>query len=177
MTILLDKMSRYDNMSGWQLGPPDVFGIRFPVFVPDATPAPFNPTTDPAFLKMLADAQAIARAAAQKAAAAAGDTAAADALLAHQAAVLNGPEPTTSAGYLERGSLRMAQAQMVDFTDPRFASWQLLAQQDFDKAKAFATGAQAGAAKATGASSSMMAYYAIAGLALAGGAFYFLKRK
>lgn len=179
MTILLEKMSQYDAMSGWELQPVGPLGIPMPVFV---GPSPADAAAAAAAALAQASQIQIAQARAAAAAAAASappaaDTAASNALLVHQAAVLNGPEPTTAAGYLERGSLRIAQAGMLDFSDPRFASWQMLAQQDFDKAKALSAAQSSAAARATGASSSMMAYYAIAGLVLAGGAFYFLKSR
>jgi LPXTG-motif cell wall-anchored protein len=162
MTILLDKMSHYDAMSGWAIDPVSLI----PVFTPDNPVSFWNQLPKPAPAAAPAPAPAVApESDASKQA---------GYLIFHQKAVLTGPEPTTAAGYLERGALRAS--QVTNFLDPAFSSWQLLAQQDFDKAKAL-TLAVTPARSTTGASSSMLAYYAIAGLALAGGAFYFLKRR
>jgi len=61
------------------------------------------------------------------------DPSASNAELIRQAAVLNGPEPSTVAGYLDRAAIRMAQAP--DYEDPNFSKWQMLAADDFAKAQ------------------------------------------
>jgi hypothetical protein len=72
------------------------------------------------------------------------DTSASDAIaqaeIMRQAAVLSGPEPTTAAGYLYRGSLLTS--QVTDFSDPRWAANQALAAHDFARAQELTEAAQ-----------------------------------